>query len=101
MRSINIDNRRFQQLKRDIILLIKATGNTPPVHDPSSNVLDMLEGHAASTDKERMVPAEPNPRDLGLLRDKVKYVKPSTKAEKNMLHKDLADEDETNVYGLR
>jgi len=70
------------QLRSDIVLWIKATGSSPPVFEPRASVLDMLVSFVASTDQTKMSPGEPNPRALGLLRDKVTYARPEVKAEK-------------------
>jgi hypothetical protein len=71
-----------RQLKDNIILLIKATGQCPPVLASSTSLLELLNKFAASTDKPRMSPGEPKMRDLGLLREKVKYTSPALQAER-------------------
>ena len=76
------------QLKDGIIVLIKATGTTPPAFEANATILEMLSSYSSTTDQTKMSPGEPNPRDLGLLRDKVKYVRPEAKAEKVIEHKD-------------
>ena len=78
------DASRQKQLRVDIILLIKATGQCPPALGADATILELLEDYAESTGRAKMSPGEPNPRDLGLLRDKAKYCRPEAKAEKAM-----------------
>lgn len=76
-----LDSDTRLRLQGDIALLMKASGQQPPPLNASPTLLDMLENYAESTGRAKMSPGEPNPRDLGLFREKVKYSRPETKAE--------------------
>jgi hypothetical protein len=71
-----------RQLKDDIISLIKATGQRPPMLASSTSLLELLDEFAASTDKPRPSPGEPKTRDLGLLREKAIYISPALQADR-------------------
>lgn len=77
-----LDAAAVSRMKDDIIDLIKATGNRPPVLNGDATLLDLLSSHAVTTDRVKLSPGEANLRDLGLLREKVKCEQPVAKAEK-------------------
>jgi len=68
------------QLKRDIVLLLTASGRSSSVDETQQvSFLDMLKGVAVGTDMTKRSPGRPNVKDLGLLRDK-QYQRPESKA---------------------
>lgn len=79
-----LDRESTMQLQDDIIRLVKASGQQAPLLLWNTTPLEMLENYAESTSRTKMSPGEPNVRDLGLLREKVKYCRPEVKAEKLM-----------------
>ena len=87
-RETTLDEIIEQQLQHDILLLIKASGQQPPVLYADTTIADMLESYAESTSRSKMAPGEPNVRDLGLLRDKVRYSRVEAKAERLMKRED-------------
>ena len=58
-------------LQNDIILLIKASGQQPPVMNADMSMIDMLEQYAETTGWAKMSPGKPNIQDLRLLQQKV------------------------------
>ena len=91
------DDGIVSKLKDDIIDLIKATGNRPPVLMATTTLLDLLSDHAVSTDQAKMSPGEAKLRDLGLLREKVKYEQPVAKAERMIPKMSALETEATEV----
>lgn len=71
-------------MKDDIIGLIKATGNCPPVLAGGTTLLALLDNHLVMTDRAKTSLGEASLRDLGLLHDKVKFEQPVIKAERSL-----------------
>lgn len=86
----------IQQLKDDIILLIKATGKRPPALEANTTLLDLLNDHAPTMDQAKPSPGEPKLLDLGLLREKVTYASPIAKAEKTIKAEAMEVEQESS-----
>ena len=98
--DVCLDAAQMRRLKDDIILLIKATGNQPPILNAQTSLLHLLNEFAASTDKAKVSPGEPRLRDLGLLREKVSYDSPIAKAEKLLMNASPMAVDSTDSSDL-
>lgn len=88
-------------LQHDINCLLKAAGITSdPESDRKKSIVQCLDVFAVGTDQPKPPPKAPDPHDLGLLREKCRYMSATKKAEKAMFHdSELEILDLTNGFG--
>jgi hypothetical protein len=65
-----------------LTLLMLLAGKTDSALDTRLSILHCLNSFAVGTDLAKKPPGEPNPSNLGLLREKCRYIRPEMKAER-------------------
>ena len=78
--------------RKDISSLMNASNTLATAMDATKSILQCLDVFSVGTDSPKKPPSEPNPHDLGLLRDKCRYAKSTKTADGIVCFKDEESE---------